>query len=104
MIVSHYFVRVYYSRAAKHCERQWQKDHWKAKDAERSKQTPSRLHCTPSDGQENIAGNHLTTIDISYCATWKQRNRYENSLGLGLNDSPHPGLMRERDDFPENHS
>ena len=35
MIVSHYLVRVYYSRAAKHGERQWQKVKWKAKDAKR---------------------------------------------------------------------
>ena len=41
----------------------------------------------------------LTTIDISYCATWKQRSRYENSLVLGVNDGPHPGPMRKGTTF-----
>ena len=41
----------------------------------------------------------LATIDISFCATWKQRSRYENRLLLGVNDGPHPGPVRERDDF-----
>ena len=45
--------------------------------------------------------DYLTTIDISCCATWKKQNRYENSLVLGVNDGPHPGPLRERDDFPK---
>ena len=33
----------------------------------------------------------LTTIGISYIATWKQRSRSANSLVLVVNDGPHPG-------------
>ena len=41
--------------------------------------------------------DHLTTVDISYVATWKQRSKCENSLVLGVNDGPHPGPMTRRD-------
>ena len=43
----------------------------------------------------------LRTTDVSYCATWKQRSRHGNRLALGVNDGPHLGPVRERDDFPE---
>ena len=61
---------------------------------------PYVVHPRPkSDGQENYAGilDLLTTIDVSNCASWKQRNRYEHSLAL-----PHPGPVRECERGREN--
>ena len=94
-----------------------QKDHWKAKDdkkrARKHNEDSIELRWISDDiyraSQTKIGWTReycryldfLTTIVISYCATWKQRSRYENNLVLGVNDSPHPGPMRERGDFPK---
>ena len=110
-----FHVRVSHSRGAKHGESQWQKDHWKAKDANigarKHNQDSIELRWINDDiyrASQTKMGwtreccrylDFLTTVDISYCATSKQRKRYENSLVLGVNDGPHPGPMRERDDF-----
>ena len=113
MTVSYYLVRVNYSRGAKHGERQWQKYHWTVKDAQKGarkhNQDSIELRWINRAFQTKIGWTReycryldfLTTIDISYCATWKQRSRYENSFVLGVNDGPHPGPMREGDDFPK---
>ena len=45
--------------------------------------------------------DHLTPIDMSYVATWKQRSRFENSLILCINDGPRPGPFRRRNEFPQ---
>ena len=45
--------------------------------------------------------DHLTTIDMSFVETWKQRSRYENSHVLGVNDGPQPGSTGGRNDFPQ---
>ena len=113
-----HFVWVNYLRGAKHCKNQWQKDHWKVKGAKKGEQdhtiksplnsdestTPKIVHPRPkSDGREYCRYlDYHTTIDISGCATWKQRNRYENSLAPTVSNGPHPGAMGERDDFPQN--
>ena len=42
------------------------------------------------------------SIDFSYTATWKERERYENNLTLGVNgQGPMPGPMKNRADFPQ---
>ena len=62
-------MRVHYSRGATHGERQWQKDHWKGKDAKRKQEhtiktplksdgstMPKIVNPRPKqDGQENVA-------------------------------------------------
>ena len=54
------------------------------------------------DGQKDYCRylDHLRTIDICYCATWHQWNRYENTILLvSTDDDLRAGLMRERKDF-----
>ena len=100
-------MRVDYSRGAKHSESQWQHDHWKARDAKRTatrkKHDAIELRWKNDDKYRAFHTFHgwtkeycryldyLTTFDISYIATWKQRSRYENSLVLVVNDGPHRG-------------
>ena len=44
--------------------------------------------------------DYLTTIDISFSATWHQRNRYENTISL-VSDDRQAGPMRARKVFFE---
>ena len=50
----------------------------KATDKYRASQTFHRWA-----GENGRYLDHLTTIDMSFVATWKQRSRFENSLVLG---------------------
>ena len=116
LIVPHCQARVNYSRGKRHGEAQWQKDDWKARDAHRGASKNSHdsimLRCQIDEKcreSQKVRGwtedyyqylDHLTTIDISYSATWHQRNRYENTIVLvGNDDDRQAGPMRAREDF-----
>ena len=74
-------------RCATHGERQWQKDHWKGKDAkkEAKKHNQDSIEIRWINDAENRESqtkigwtreycpylDFLTTIGISYCATWE---------------------------------
>ena len=115
--VPYYLVRFDYSRGAKYGQSQWQYDHWKARDpkrgATRHKHDSIELRWKRADkyrasqtfhrwpGEYSRYIDHLTTIDISFVATWKQRSRNENSHSLDVNGGPQPDPMRGRNDFPK---
>ena len=44
--------------------------------------------------------DYISSIDISFVATFEELSRYENNLTLGINDGPLPGPKTRRDDFP----
>ena len=69
---------------------------WKSADKYRASQT---FHRWPGEYSRYL--DHLTTIDMSFVETGKQRSRYENSHVLGVNDGPQPGSTGGRNDFPQ---
>ena len=107
----YFFVRFDYSRGAKYCQNQWQYDHWKARDpkrgATRHKHDSSELRWKSADKNRASQTFHLwageygryldplTTIDISFVATWKQRSRYEKQPCTGRQRRPASGVLRE---------
>ena len=117
VFVPYFFVRVDCSRGAKYGQSQWQYDHWKARDPKRGVtrhkhysievrwksadkyRASQTFHRWARDNGRYL--DHLTTIDVSFVASWKQRSRYGNSHVLGVNDGPQPGPMRGRNDFPQ---
>ena len=59
---------------------------------------------SPSEGPKNNVNMwiRLMSIDFSYTATCKERERYENNLTLGVNgQGPRPGPMKNRGDFQQ---
>ena len=116
MTVLYYLARVNYSRGKRHGQAQWQKDHWKAMHARRGARKNNhasivlrwqndekyresqKVHGLTKDYCRYL--DYLTKIDISYSATWHQRNRYENTTLLVSNDDDgQAGAMRARKDF-----
>ena len=90
--VPHDLARVSYSRGKRHGEAQWQKNSGKAMDVRRGsrknkhasimlrwrkkrKVSRSSESSWTEDHRRHL--DYLTMIDISYSATWHQRNRYE---------------------------
>ena len=115
MIAPDYAAKMNCSRSKKHGEAQWQKDHWKAKDALRAaikKGKESILQRWQEDEvyRESLA-KHMWTesyrrylddiskIDISYTATYQQRLRYENTIALISNDHYQAGPLKNRTDY-----
>ena len=43
--------------------------------------------------------DHLTTIDMSFVATWKQGSRFENSFVLGVKRRPASGSCKRKERF-----
>ena len=83
------------SRGAKHGERKWQYDHWKARDATKGARKKGKhfivQRCQEDEtcrASQTFPGScteehcrdldYLAPIDISYVATWKNRSRYKN--------------------------
>ena len=112
MSVPYYLVRVDYSRGSKHGENTWQKKTLAKKGArkhnhdsmERRWINDATYRARPkSDGQKNFV-DILTTSQGSTSPSWQPGNSDpdpKKSLVLGVNDGPHPGPMRGRDDFPQ---
>ena len=115
-MVPYYLSRVNYSRGKRHGEARWQKDigkQWTAEEEQERTNTASivlrwqndekyresqKVHGWTEDSCRYL-GYHKT-IDISYSATWHQRNRYENTILLVFNDDDRQaGSMRARKDL-----
>ena len=92
------------------------KKHWKARDAQRGaikKNQASIVLRWQNDARyresQKAHGwtedycrylDYLTTIDISYSATWQKRNQHENTILMVFNDDDkQAGPMRARKDF-----
>ena len=100
LIVPHHFARINRSRGEKCGDSQWQRDHWKAKDATRAaikngketitirwqqdeQYTESQMvHGWTEEYCKDL--DYTKTIDIDYTATCRQRHRYESTITVGI--------------------
>ena len=96
-------------------QKQWQHDHWKAKDAaegakKRDYKSIEHRRLTDPAYQESQLSHgwvleyckyldHLKTVNMDYIATWRERDRYQNMLVLRFQDGKEHGKMPIRDDF-----
>ena len=88
------------SRGKKYGETQWQEDHWMPKEEQQDeKYRNSKLaHGWTEECCRYL--DYLTTIDISYIATWEQRHRYESTITLACNfKDRQAGPVNARKDF-----
>ena len=115
MIAPYYATKLNCSRGKKHWETQWQKDHWKAKDALRAaieKGKESILQrwqedevCRESQAEHQWTENccryldAISKIDISNTATYQQRLRHDNSIVLISNDHYQVCPLKNRPDY-----
>ena len=116
MIMPYYLARVNDSRGKRHSEAPWQRDHGQAMDARRGarrkghdsivirwQEDEKYRHFQKVHGWTKEFGrylDHLTTIDISDTAPWRQRHRNESTITLVCNDDDRQAEpMRARRDF-----
>ena len=92
LIVPYYLARVNHSRGKKHGKAQWQQDHWNAVNAKRGAWKHNKnsivIRWQEDEKYRNSQQGHgwteedcryldyLTTINISYIATWQQTHGY----------------------------
>ena len=89
-------------KGKKHGEAQWQRDHWKTMDAKSGAKKHEKDTITANGWTEEYCRylDYLTTIDISYTASWHQRHRSECTITLACNDEDlHAGPMKATRDF-----
>ena len=115
MFAPYYAAKLNCSRGKKHGEAQWQKDHWKAKDALRAaikkgkksilqRWQEDEVHCK-SQAEHQWRESYcryldaISKIDISYTSTYQQRLRYENTIALISHDHYKAGPLKNRTDY-----
>ena len=115
MIAPYYAAKMNCSRGKKHGYAQWQKDHWKAKDALRAAVKTGKVSILQRWQEDEVDRESQSVhgwaesfcryldaiykIDISYTATYQQRLRYENTIALIRNDHYQAGPMQNRTDY-----
>ena len=80
----------------------WQRDHWKAMYAKSGAKKHEKDTITANGWTEEYCRylDYLTTIDISYTASWHQRHIYESTMTLACNDEDlQAGPMKATGDF-----
>ena len=121
LIVPYCFARINRPKGKKCCESQWPQHQWKVVDATRG--AHKRGHDTITirwqrdDKYRNSQLAHgrteeycryldyLTTIDISYAATWEQRHRYESTITLSCDTQDgQEGPMNTRTGFQSHYA
>ena len=99
----------------RHGPKQWQYEHWKAKDAtegakkRRYKPIEHRWLTDIAFRESKLShgwtleyckySDNFKTVNMDYIATWEERDRYQNMLVLRYTDGKNHGKMSTRDDF-----